>query len=127
MTPKVSSVLAELAQVVARNAAPGVPDAERASDLGLTAALLNLAAETWDGAAHRLATENRALRTLLDETGADDDLRISALTAENGRLRARLIEAHVVAEQAGDAAHDAAIWAELLASTERRKLSVSLV
>jgi hypothetical protein len=127
MTPKVSAVLAQLAEVIVRNAAPSVPDAERASQLGLTAALLQIAAETWDGAAHRLATENRALRALLDETGADDDLRISALTAENRRLRARLIEAHIAAEQAGDAARLDTIWAELLASTERRKLSVSLV
>jgi hypothetical protein len=127
MTPDVPSVLAQLALIAGRNAAPGVPDAERASDLGLTAMLLNLAAEVWDGAAQNLVVENRALRKLLAEAGEDDDLRISALTAENRRLRAQLIEAHIAAERSGDAARQAAIWGELVASTERRKLSISLV
>lgn len=127
MNPAVPAVLTQLAAVVGRNAMPGVPDAERASDLGLTAMLLALAAEVWDGAAHVLVEENRSLRVLLDDSGEDRDLRISALQAENDRLRARLIEAHIAAEQAGDARREQAIWAELVASTERRKLSISLV
>lgn len=127
MTPEVPAVLMQLAAVVARSAAPGTPEAERASDLGITAMLLGIAAEVWDGAAARLVEENRALRELLGETGVDDDLRISALTAANGALRAKLIEAHVAAEQAGDTVRQDAIWAELARSTERRKLSVSLV
>jgi hypothetical protein len=127
MTPAVPAVLARLAEVVTRSAAPEAPAAERASDLGIAASLLALAAEVWDGAADRLVTENRAIRRLLGEGGADDDLRIAALTAANHGLRARLIEAHAAAEQAGDAARQAAIWAELAASTERRKLSVSPV
>jgi len=127
MTPEVPAVLAELAAVVARNAAPGVPEPERASELGLTAMLLGLAAEVWDGAAARLVEENRALRALLSDTGADEDLRLSKLKAGNDRLRAALIEAQIAAEQAGDQARQEAIWAELRASTERRKISVSLV
>lgn len=127
MTPEVPSVLMQLAQIVGRSAAPGVPDAERASDLGLSAMLLQIAAEVWDGAAHRLVEENRAIRVLLGEQGTDDDLRISVLTATNQRLRASLIEAHVAAERAGDAVAEQAIWTELAASTERRKLSISLV
>ena len=127
MTPEVPAVLAELAAVVARNAMPGVPEPERASELGLTAMLLGLAAEVWDGAAARLVEENRALRALLSDTGADEDLRLSKLKAGNDRLRAALIEAQIAAEQAGDQARQEAIWAELRASTERRKISVSLV
>lgn len=127
MNPEVPAVLMQLAGVVGRNAMPGVPEAERASDLGLTAMLLALAAEVWDGAAQNLVLENRALRKLLGESGQDDDFRLSKLKPENDRLRARLIEAHVAAEQAGDQARQEAIWAELLASTERRKLSVSLL
>jgi hypothetical protein len=127
MTPEVPAVLAELANVCLRNAAPGVPDAERASHLGLTAMLLNLAAERWDGEAARLVEENRAIRVLLAIEGEDDDLRLSALKAANDALRARLIEAQIAAEAAGDTAQPDAIWAELLASTGRRKLSVSLV
>lgn len=127
MTPTVPAVLAELAAVVLRAADPAAPPAERAANLGLTAALLGIAAEVWDGAAARLVAENRALRALLEEDGADDDLRLSALQAENARLRTMLIAAHEVAEAAGDTVLQDAIWAELLASTERRKLSVSLV
>ena len=127
MTPSVPSVLMQLAQIAGRNAAPDRPDAERASDLGLTAMLLQIAAEVWDGAAARLVDENRAIRSLLGEAGSDDDLSISALTAANRGLRAGLIDAQIAAEQAGDTARQDAIWAELKASTERRKLSVSLV
>lgn len=127
MNPAVPAVLMQLAAIVGRNAMPGVQDAERASDLGLTAMLLALAAEVWDGAAHKLVQENRALRVLLDDSGADEDLRISVLKAENDRLRAKLIEAQIAAERAGDTAREKLIWAELVASTERRKLSVSLV
>ena len=127
MTPDVPSVLAELAQLLMRNAVPGVPDAERASALGLSAMLLSLSAEVWDGAAHNLVVENRALRSLLDLPGEDGDLHLSALRAANDRLRGALIEAQIAAENAGDTARQEAIWAELRASTERRKLSVSLV
>ena len=127
MTPAVPSVLFELAQLLVRNAAPGVPDAERANALTLSSMLLSLAAEVWDGAADNLVRENRALAALLDEVAAEDDLRLSALGAENARLRGLLIVVQIAAEQAGDIARQNAIWAELRASTERRKLSVSLV
>lgn len=123
MTPAVPAVLAELAGLLMKNADPAVPPAERASDLMLSAMLLTFAAETWDGAAHMLVEENRALRVLLGEPGEDADLRLSALTAQNDRLRAALIAAHAAAEQAGDVARQEAIWAELVASTERRKLA----
>lgn len=127
MTPSVPSVLSELANLLMRNAMPDVPDAERASALGLSAMLLSLSAEVWDGAAHSLVEENRALRILLDRPGQDDDLHLSALRAENDRLRAQLIDAQIAAESSGDISRQDAIWAELRASTERRKLSISLV
>lgn len=127
MTPDVPAVLAELAGLLARNADPATPNAERASALGLSSMLLMLAAEVWDGAAARLVEENRALADLLPDTASEADLRLSVLRAENARLRARLIAAQIAAENAGDTARQDAIWAELRASTERRKLSVSLV
>lgn len=127
MTPEIPAVLLQLAAVAGRSAMPGVPEAERASDLGLTAVLLAVAAEVWDGAAQRLVEENRALRALLGLTGGDEDLRLSALRAENDRLRTKLIEAQIEAERSGDSVRQDAIWAELVASTERRKLSTSLV
>ena len=127
MTPEIPDVLGELAALLIKNAAPGVPDAERASDLGLSAQLLLILAETWDRQAHILVEENRAIRNLVGETGEDADLRLSALQAQNNRLRAALIEAQAAAEAAGDAGRQAAIWAELAASTERRRLSTSPV
>jgi len=127
MTPDVPSVLYELAQLLVRNAQPGVPDAERTNALTLSSMLLSLAAEVWDGAAQNLVQENRALAALLGGSADERDLRLSALAAENARLRSGLIEAQIAAEAAGDVARQDAIWAELVASTERRKLSVSLV
>ncbi|HEX3366841.1 hypothetical protein [Phenylobacterium sp.] len=127
MTPQVPSVLAEMAQLLVRNAGPDVPPAERTNALGLAAAVLGVAAEVWDGAAENLVTENRALAALLDDTADESSLRLSVLRVENQRLREALIEAHIAAEAAGDAARQAAIWAELIASTERRKLSISTV
>ncbi|MGA0606493.1 hypothetical protein ACO2Q0_10875 [Phenylobacterium sp. VNQ135] len=127
MTPEVPAVLAELAGLLLKNADPAAPPAERASDLTLSAMLLGLAAEAWDGAAHNLVEENRAVRALLGETGEDCDLRLTALSAENRRLRAALIERHAAAEAAGDVATCEAIWAELVRSTERRRISTAPV
>lgn len=120
MKPDVPAVLVEMAGLVARNAAPDIPPAERAGALGLTAALLGLAAEAWDGAAHNLVQENRAIRALLGLQGDDQDLRISILSAENARLRAALIARHAEVE-GRDPQAEAEIWAELVASTERRR------
>jgi hypothetical protein len=127
MNPPVPPVLAELAGLLIKNAMPGVPEPERASDLSLSAMLLMVAGEVWDRQAHILVEENRAVRALLGETGEDADLRLSVLQAENDRLRAALIEAHAAAEAAGDQARQDAIWAELVAATERRKLSTAPV
>ena len=127
MTPEVPNVLAELAGLVMHNSAPGIAEGERQSSLTLAAMLLSVAAEVWDDAAEHLAQENRAMARLLDDVASEASLKLSALRAENARLRARLIAAHVAAEAAGDAAREAAIWAELVASTERRKLSISSI
>ncbi|WP_333807031.1 hypothetical protein [Phenylobacterium sp.] len=141
MKPDIPAVLAELAGLVARNAVPDVDPAERAGALSLSAALLGMAAEAWDGAAQRLVEENRALRALLAEAGeragrnawlagtGDDDLRISALSAANARLRAALIELHVAVE--GEDSPEARrledrVWEELRLSTERRMMIAAL-
>ena len=141
MKPDIPVVLAELAGLVARNAAPDLDPAERAGALGLSAALLGMAAEAWDGAAQRLVEENHALRALLSDAGdragadaalagaEDDDLRISVLSAANARLRAGLIalQAAVEAEDSPEArALESRIWEELRLSTERRHMSSAL-
>jgi hypothetical protein len=139
MTPAVPAVLAEIAGIAVRNADPTIHPADRASSLGLSAALLGMAAEVWDGMAARLFEENRAIRTLLARgpaigldffdlaSGVDEDLRISSLKAANDTLRAALIELQARAEHRGASELQAAIWAELTASTERRKLANSPV
>ncbi|MBI1197735.1 MAG: hypothetical protein GC203_07725 [Phenylobacterium sp.] len=127
MNPRVPPVLAELAGLLLKNAMPGVPEPERASDLSLSAMLLMVAGEMWDRQAHILVEENRAIRSLLGEAGADENLRVSALQAENDRLRSALIEAQATAEATGDDQLQEAIWAELAASTERRRLSMAPV
>jgi hypothetical protein len=122
MNPAVPAVLAEIAGLLLREAMAGAaPD--KAQDLMLSAALLGMAVETYDSQAHNLAEENRAVRALLGDPGEEADLRISALTAENHRLRERLIARHAEAETTGDVRLCDAIWAELVASTERRKVS----
>ncbi|WP_293678314.1 hypothetical protein [uncultured Phenylobacterium sp.] len=123
MTPQIPAVLLELSDLLIRNGRPGVPEAERASELGISAMLLSVTAEIWDRQAHILVEENRAIRAILGQAGDDPDLHLTALQAENNRLRAALIEAHAAAEAAGDTGKEAAIWAELRASTERRKLA----
>ena len=135
MTPTVPEVLAEIAGIAIRNADPAVHPADRASALGLSAALLGMAAEVWDGMADRLHAENRALRALLARdpafaelaAGQDESLKISALKAANDRLRAALIDLQAAAEARSDTALCEDIWRELLASTERRKLMASPV
>lgn len=135
MIPSVPAVLVDLAGKVMANATPAVNPVDRASTLGLTAMLMGLAAESLDSAAHHLVMENRAFRTLLAKGAAyvpppaehaEDDFRLSALAAENGRLRAALIILHAAVEGRDEAMNDA-IWAELLASTERRKIQNSPV
>ena len=135
MIPSVPAVLADLAGKVAAGAAPDMNPVDRAGALGLSAVLMGLAAEAWDGAAHNLIMENRAIRALLAKGAAyapppaearEDDFRLSALAAENRRLRAALIGLHAAVE-GRDAALEDAVWAELRASTERRRIQNSPV
>ena len=86
MTPNVPSVLGELAALLMRNAAPGLPEAERANALTLSAMLLAVASEVWDGAAENLVRENRALAILLNDAASEADFSLSVLRAENARL-----------------------------------------
>lgn len=135
MIPTLPEVLADLAAQVARNAAPNVHPAERAGTLGLSAALLGMAAESFDNAADLLVKENRALGELLRRAGrsvepAADDFTVSGLSAANARLRADLIALQIEVEGRQDPeaqALEADIWALLVRSTEVRRRSGSPV
>ena len=146
MKPSAPQVLADLAGLSIRNAAPDVAPAARAGQLGLSALLLGLAAEMWDGAADILVRENAALRDLLADGaalsadgarrrwlselsgGRDESLRVSDLERANAELKVALIALHAELERRDDAPArelEARLWRELAAATERRKLSGS--
>ena len=144
MKPDENLVLADCAARFATVIAPEVQPAYLAASIGMFGGILGMIAEDWDRAASRRVEENRAIRRLFGQAsglalevglsarlatmaeGNDDDLRLSALEAGNEALRAALIDLHAAVEamdgQAANALNDA-IWVELSASTERRRLS----
>ena len=145
MKPDLGCVLEQTAISLMTEIAPAVTPTYRQSSVSALGALLISAKEEAERAAARRVAENRALRTLFeraaavvddaaladllraDASGTDDDLRISALDEGNAALRARLIVLHAhIEKQSGDAARDIedAIWAELVASAERRRFSL---
>jgi hypothetical protein len=146
MKPEVPNVLEIVAATLLFDVAPHVAPAYRQSSVGVTAMLLGMMREEWDRAAARRIEENTALRALFRAAVpavSDTDLRrrledaatsreASALVSElergNDALRALLIELHAYVEQQASAEArevEAAIWRELSASTERRKLSLA--
>jgi len=142
--PDENLVLADFAARFGGEIAPQVQPAYLAAAIGMSAGILGMIAEDWDRAAARRVEENRAVRGLFADAAAlglepglasrlaalaegnDDDLRLSALEAGNEALRAALIELHAAVEAMDGAAAKAlndAIWRELAASTERRRMS----
>lgn len=123
---------------------PAISPAYHQGTIGMLAATLAIVAEEWDRAASWRVEENQRLRELFRDSApavkndalraklialsgtGDRDLRISALTANNSILRAALIELHRYVESArsDDSRRvEAAIWRELVESTQRRRLS----
>ena len=110
-----------------------------ANNAAMMAAMLQMSSEEWDRAASRLVEENAAVRAILRRAsevlgdpalltaaqGADTDLRISSLEAANDALRRSLTDVHArVEDTAGPQARELerAIWDELRASVERRRI-----
>lgn len=104
----------------------------RANVAAMGAAMLDMVADEWDGAAARLVRENRAFRALLAQgsgapvTGDDEDLRISALTVENDRLRDAITD--LMERLETDPSPDAAallgaIWQELARTVAERRIA----
>jgi hypothetical protein len=143
--PEPSHALERLMQALLGELMPAVAPAYRQASVGAQAMLLASVREEIDRAAARRVEENRALRALFAEAapavadaalcerlaaaarGADESLLVPALEEGNRALRILLIELHVHVEgqEGGDARRiEAAIWRELAASTERRKLSL---
>lgn len=141
MTPNARAILADLAQRMGGLFGPDLKTPYLAANAGMTAIVLTMMAEESDRTAHRLAEENRAIRAIFRDaaalpapaglaerlrnlvSGDETDLRISSLQAANDALRDALIDLHAFVEtEASEAAKaiEAAIWAELSASTRRR-------
>lgn len=123
---------------------PALPTSYQQSSAMALGAILLSTSEEFERAAARRVEENTSLRRLFgaarsvvtdSELGArleqaaassDGDLAVSALEASNARLRALLIELHAHVEEIESPearSLDDAIWRELAASTERRKLA----
>jgi hypothetical protein len=146
LKPEPSLVLERVVQALLAEIAPAVAPRYRQAGVAMQATLLAAAREELDRAAARRIEENAALRALFaqaaplvrdaalrtrlsDAAGQEDaSLLVPDLEAANQSLRALLIELHAAVEALeGEPAREleAAIWRELTASTERRKLSVA--
>jgi hypothetical protein len=143
--PEASHALERLMQALLAEVAPALQPAYRQASVAIQAMMVGAIREELDRAAARRVDENRALRRLFAEAApvvedaalrervgaaaasADASLLVPELEAGNRALRSLLIELHAHVETlAGDAARrvEAAIWRELAASTERRKLAL---
>jgi hypothetical protein len=143
--PEVSHALERMLQALLGEVAPAVQPAYRQASVAMHAMLLAAIREEVDRAAARRVEENGALRELFASAapmvadaalrerlaaaaaGRDPSLLVPALDAANAALRALLIELHAHVERLEGAAArgvEDAIWRELAASTERRKLSL---
>jgi hypothetical protein len=146
MKPDPSHVLERVLQSLLTEIAPAVQPAYRQASVTMHAMLLASVREEMDRAAARRVEENAALRALFAEAAPrvrdatlrerlasaartqDASLRVPDLETGNLALRGLLIElhAHVEALDGPEARRiEAAIWRELAASTERRRLSIA--
>jgi divalent metal cation (Fe/Co/Zn/Cd) transporter len=146
MTPEFDKVLTHLATTLLAEIAPLIPVDYAQKNTQLAAMLLSAGVEEWDRAVERRVDENRSMRALfldalpvvadaalrrrLESAGveAESPLRVSALNAENDRLRSLLIDLHAHVEDLDSPASrriEDAIWDELRRSTERRRLSIA--
>lgn len=115
------------------------------SNVSVLGVMLGATREEYERAAARRVEENRemrrifadaaaavadgALRSRLESAAAGEEtsLRVSDLEAANSELRALLIDLHAHVEEIDSPEArrvEEAIWAELVASTERRRLSI---
>ena len=147
MTPDVGVVLGGIVRTLLTELAPELRTPYATMTAQLMGTLLLMASQEADRAAARLVEENDVLRALFADAepvvaehtlGADlraslatppCALTVSALRERNARLRALLVRLHAHVEALdGPAARvlEERIWAELVTSTERRRLDLAL-
>jgi hypothetical protein len=144
MTPDVGTVLNGIARSLMFDVAPELHSAYGNQTVQLAAGLLMMINEEFDRAAARFVEENDALLALFGaaaavpcERGLADELRaeverggapslqVGALRARNHALRGLLVRLHEHVETLADPSArqiEQHIWAELVASTQRRSL-----
>ncbi len=136
MRPTVAAALADFAGKLRRDIVPQLAGFN-ASNAGMMAEMLDMAAEQWDTAADKLIGENVRLRDVVRRGAVmfphvvnalppqAGDWRVSSLQAENEALREMLIAVHVAVELAHDdeaARLEADIWAILRDGVEARRI-----
>jgi hypothetical protein len=142
--PDPTRLLAQIAGALVSDVLPNVQPRYRQASVAILAGLANAVREEFDRAAARRVEENAALRELSARgaalvtdaalaarlrdaaAGREASLLVPALDASNRALRALLIALHAQIETLATPAArelDAAIWRELVASAERRRLS----
>jgi hypothetical protein len=145
MRPTVARLLDVVAGHLGTTTAAALTGYEQAT-VAIVALMLVVVGEESQRAVARRVEENGVLRALFRSalpvvgarhlqarlralaSGGDTDLGVPALDASNAALRAALIDLHAHVESlSGTPARDleTAIWAELRASTERRRISVA--
>lgn len=143
MKPEIDRFLEVAAAYLVGQLAPTLTSQYDQSNVTTMGALLISVREEFDRAAARRLEENRALRRLFGEAapvvqdaalrerlqaaaaGDDASVLVSDLERGNAALRALLIDLHVHVEALATPSArriEAAIWRELVASTERRRL-----
>ena len=146
MKPDVDRLLEVAAVQLIGQVGPALPTSYEQSNAAAMGALLLAVREEFERGAQRRVEEHTALRGLFADAVAvvenvslrerleaaagtpDEDLSISGLESANAALRGLLVELHAHVEELDTPASnrlDEAIWDELVASTERRKLSFS--
>jgi len=130
--------------LMTRTGAALAPGYEQSS-VGVLAVMLAEVKQEFERAAARRVEENAALRGIFAEAAPvvadatlrarleqaardrDESLLVSDLEASNAALRALLIDLHAHVEETDSAAArkiEDAIWRELVASTERRRIGI---
>lgn len=145
MKPDIAVYFRELIRTIREDFAPKLPTAFEQGAAVRFSVLTQAVAEEFDRAAARRIEENNAIRELflraapniakpdlearLRAAGATEEksLRVRDLDQSNNELRALLLEMHAHVEtMTDDKARELeeAIWSELVASTQRRILSI---
>ncbi len=148
MKPEPARFLEVAAAHLMTKTAPAITSSYEQASAALLSGLLMALNQEFERAAARRVEENRALRVLFSDAaplaqdgalrerleraacGAEMSFAVSDLERANAELRALLIDLHAHVEQVDSPQArrvEAAIWRELVRSTERRRLDMGPV